>query len=54
MLYKGASLEYYVALENSQEMRIQVETKSFSQDKVIGNRITIGWNEREAVVLRRE
>jgi hypothetical protein len=35
-------------------MRIQVENKSFSQDKVTGDRITIGWNESEAVVLRRE
>lgn len=54
ILYKGSSLEYYVALENSQEMRIQVKTKSISQDKVTGDRITIGWNESDAVVLRWE
>ncbi|UCD71653.1 MAG: ABC transporter ATP-binding protein, partial [Syntrophobacterales bacterium] len=45
VLYKGASLEYHVNLENNQEMRIQVESKSFSQDKVTGDSIIIGWNE---------
>ena len=35
-------------------MRLQVERKSFSQDKVTGDRITIGWNESDALVLRRE
>ena len=54
ILYKGTSLEYYVILENNQEIRIQVETKSFSQDKVTGDRIAIGWNESDAAVLRTE
>jgi len=44
----------YVILENNQEIRIQVETKSFSQDKVTGDRIAIGWNESDAAVLRTE
>jgi len=43
-----------VILENNQEIRIQVETKSFSQDKVTGDRIAIGWNESDAAVLRTE
>jgi hypothetical protein len=42
MLYKGASLEYYGVWGNSREMRIQVETKGFSRDKMTGDMITIG------------
>ena len=53
ILYKGASLEYYVNLENNQEIRIRVETKSFSPDEITGEKITIGWNERDTVVLKR-
>jgi spermidine/putrescine transport system ATP-binding protein len=54
ILYKGASLEYYVNLENNQEIRIRVEAKSFSPDEITGEKITIGWNERDTVALKRE
>lgn len=54
ILYKGASLEYHVILENGQEIRIQVESKSLPQGRVTGDRVTIGWDEGDAVVLRRE
>jgi len=54
ILYKGACLEYYAVLENSQEIRIRVESKGFSQDKSTDHEITIGWNESDSVVLERE
>ncbi len=54
VLYKGASLEYYVILENNQEIRIRVETKSVSQDDITGDKIAIGWNESDTVVLKRK
>jgi len=53
-LYKGASVEYYVILGNDQEIRIRVESKSSSADELTGDRITIGWNEGDTVVLKRE
>lgn len=54
VLYKGASLEFYVSFKNSQEMRIRVESESFWQDKFTGDKITIGWDESDTVVLKRE
>jgi len=54
MLYKGASLECYVNLENNQEIRIRVESKGFSQEDFAGEEVTIGWDERDTVVLMTE
>lgn len=54
ILYKGVCLEYYVAMENSQEIRIRVESKGFSQDIYIDHGTTIGWDETDSVVLKRE
>lgn len=54
ILYKGASLAFYVSFENDQEMRIRVESKSFWQDIFTGDKIKIGWDERDTVVLKRE
>lgn len=54
ILYKGPCLEYYVVLENSQEIRIRVESKNVSQENPIDYKITIGWNESDSVVLKRE
>ena len=54
ILYKGASLEYHMILENGQEIRVRVETKRFSQDEFTEDRVTIGWNESDTVVLKRE
>jgi len=54
ILYKGVCLEYYVALENSQEIRIRVESKGFSQDISTDHGTTIGWDETNSLVLKRE
>ncbi|HDY66983.1 MAG TPA: ABC transporter ATP-binding protein [Candidatus Scalindua sp.] len=52
ILYKGASLEFFVSFENDQEMRIRGESQSFWEDILIGDKITIGWDERDTVVLK--
>jgi len=54
ILYKGASLEFYVSFENDQGMRIRVESKSFWQDISTRDKITIGWDEMDTVVLKGE
>jgi len=54
ILYKGVCSELYVIFENSQEMRIRVESKSCPKDKRPGDKIAIGWDERETVILKIE
>ncbi len=54
ILYKGVCSEFYISFDNDQEMRIRVENKSFWQDRFTGGKITIGWDERDTVVLKRE
>ena len=46
-------LEFYVILENTQEIRIRVETRGLSQDAYSGGNMDIGWDEEDAVVLMR-
>jgi ABC-type Fe3+/spermidine/putrescine transport system ATPase subunit len=53
VLYKGAYLEYYAILDNNQEIRVRVETKGLSKDVYSGDRIEIGWDEGDGVVLMR-
>ena len=54
ILYKGACSELYVHFDNGQEIRIRVESKGFRQDVFTANRLIIGWNEKDTVVLKRE
>ena len=54
ILYKGVCSEFYVGFDNGQEMRIRVESKSYLEDKLTGDRITIGWNEKETAILKRD
>jgi len=53
VLYKGSCSEVYVSLNNGLEMRIRVESKTFLQDEVTKEFITIGWNEDDTVVLKK-
>jgi len=53
ILYKGSYSEIYVLLNNGQEMRIRVESKSFLQDEVTKEPITIGWNIEDTVILKK-
>ena len=54
ILYKGACSVLYVHFDNGQEIRIRVESKGFRQDFFTANRLIIGWNEKDTVVLKRE
>ncbi len=54
ILYKGVCFEFYVTLDNGQEMRIRMESKSYLEDMWIGDKITIGWNEKDTGILKRE
>jgi spermidine/putrescine ABC transporter ATP-binding subunit len=54
ILYKGVCSEFYVSLDNDQEMRIRMESKSYVEDMFIGDKIRIGWNEKDTVILKRE
>jgi len=54
VLYKGSCSEVYVVLANSQELRIRVESKSFLQGEFTKSAVTIGWNEEDTVVLKKQ
>lgn len=54
VLYKGASVECFMSLENDQEIRIRAESRGLTQKDLTGDRVTIGWEEKDSVLLRRE
>jgi spermidine/putrescine transport system ATP-binding protein len=53
VLYKGSCSEVYVLLNNGQEMRIRVESKSFLQGEVKKELLTIGWYKEDTVILKK-
>jgi spermidine/putrescine transport system ATP-binding protein len=54
ILYKGACSELYIHFDNGQELRIRVESKDFRQEIFTSNKLRIGWNEKDTVVLKIE
>lgn len=52
ILYKGANLEYFVILPGGRGMRVRVDSKSISKGHASGDKITIGWEEEDSVILR--
>jgi len=52
VLYKGMCSELFVCFENGFEMRIRTSGKSYFTSDLSGEKIQIGWDENETVVLK--
>ena len=54
ILYKGACSELFLQFDNGQEMRVRTESRALWKDEMKREKIQIGWNEKESVVLKGE